>query len=198
MILDSDFVSLITNQVKSSSDNWGTGVILYNRAKDSILMAERTDTHQLATPGGKVELNESPKDGIIRECLEESNVRIVNMCCYGFRTHSDDHNRDWVDYLFYSDVFDDREIRNQKSEMGPFKWYPVNSIISLDLFKPCSVAIDAALSIGLLDGNCDSSNYVPFIDVPSTPSAVSDSVVNAYSYTEPETIFTNNRGFYWD
>lgn len=197
-MIDNDFIALVNTGVKHSTDNWGTGVILQHPVTGRILLARRTDgEHQFASPGGKVEMGESPKDGILRECLEESNVAIKDMCCYDFRTHSAPNGKNWVDFLFYSNSFDDSDIQNQESEMEPFDWYDVDEALSLDLFPPTRAGLERAIELGLVS-NPEKLGFIEFVDCPRSASEVMDSVTNAYSYEEPETVFVNNQGFYWD
>lgn len=200
-MVDKDFYDLVNNGVKRSSDNWGTGVILQHPVTNKILLARRTDgDKQYASPGGKVEYQESPKEGILRECREESNVTIKDMCCYDFRTHSSPNGKNWVDFLFYSNNFDDSDIHNQPSEMEEFSWFNVEDALNLDLFPPTKAALKRAVELGLTAGSCDEQNYIPFVDCPSTPSAVQDSCCCAYSFVEPEKIFDKGDAPYlpWD
>ena len=199
-MIDKDFYDLVTNGFKHSNDNWGTGVILQHPITKKILLARRTDGNkEYASPGGKVEYSESPKDGILRECKEESNVTIHDMCCYDFRTHSSSNGKNWVDFLFYSNNFDDSNIKNQETEMEPFDWFDVDEALKLNLFPPTKASIERACELGLLSDTCSKENYIPFVDCPTSPSEVVDSCCCAYSYQEPDQIFTtNNQGLYWD
>lgn len=197
-MMDRDFVELVNTGVKHSTDNWGCGVILQHPQTKKILLARRTDTHTWASPGGKVEYQESPKQGVLRECKEESNVTIHNMSCYDYRVHTAPNGKNWVDFLFYSDSFDDSDVKPQATEMEPFEWFTVDEALQLDMFEPTKRALLSAIALGLLDGTCDEENYIPFVDCPSTPSAAQDSCHCAYSFVEPETVFANNQGLYWD
>lgn len=198
-MMDRDFYDLVTNGKKHSTDNWGTGVILQHPQTKKILMARRTDGDRpYATPGGKVEYGESPMEGICRECLEESNVAIHDMKCYDFRTHSSANGKNWVDFLFYSDSFDDSDIQNQETEMEPFEWFDVDEAMELNLFPPTRASLESAISLGLLEGNCHEKDYIPFVDCPTSGFAAKDSCINAYSYQEPEQVFTTHQFLEWD
>lgn len=197
-MIDNDFYQLVTSGFKHSNDNWGTGVILQHPQTKKILLAKRTDTKEYASPGGKVEYSESPKDGILRECKEESNVTIRDMCCYDFRTHSSPNGKNWVDFLFYSNDFDDSDIKNQEKEMEQFEWFDVDEALKLDLFPPTKASLERACELGLLDGNCSEENYIPFVECPSTASGVQDSCCCAYSYSQPEEVFTTHQLLPWD
>ena len=194
-----DFINMVNNGVKRSSDNWGTGIILQNPMTKKILLAKRTDTGEYGTPGGKVEYQESPKQGVIRECKEESNVTIKDMICYGNNLHVAPNGKNWVDFLFYSNAFDDSNIKNQETEMEPFDWYSVDEALSMNLFPPSRTGLELAISAGVLDGVTD--NFIKFVDCPTTASAVSDSYPCQYSYCEPEQTFEGklvSPWIYWD
>lgn len=198
-MIDNDFYQLVTNGFKHSNDNWGTGIILQHPQTKKILLARRTDGNkEYASPGGKVEYSESPKDGILRECKEESNVVIHDMKCYDFRTHTSPNGKNWVDFLFYSDKFDDSNIQNQASEMEPFEWFTVHEALQLELFPPTKAALERAMEIGLLTGDCSENSYIPFVECPKSASGVKDSCCCAYSYSEPEQVFTTHQWLPWD
>lgn len=198
-MMTNDFKSLVTSGVKQSSDNWGTGIILQHPQTKMILLAKRTDTGTYGGPGGKVELKESPLEGIIRECKEESNITINSMVCYGDNLHDSPNGKNWVDFLFYSDDFDDSDIQNQASEMEPFAWYSVTDALGMDLFPPTRTALEMAYQIGLLNSECDDSqNYIPFTECPTSATEVVDSPCCQYSWCEPEKIFTTHQWLYWD
>lgn len=198
-MIDKDFYDLVNSGIKHSNDNWGTGIILQHPQTGKILLAKRTDGNKpYASPGGKVEYQECPRDGILRECKEESNVDVYDMVCYDFRTHSSPNGKNWVDFLFYSNNFDDSNIQNQVSEMEPFEWFDIDEALQLDLFPPTRAALERAVEIGLINGNCPESEYIPFVECSTSGFTVKDSVCCAYSYEEPEQVFTTHQGLDWD
>ena len=192
-----DFINLVNNGVKRSTDNWGTGVILQHPETGKILLAKRTDTGEYGSPGGKVENSESPSQGVVRECLEESNVKIKDMYCYGNNLHTSPNGKNWVDFLFYSNSFDDTNIQNQETEMEPFDWFDVHQALNLNLFPPTRTALEMALECGLLNND----GYIPYMTCPTSASAVSDSYPCQYSYVEPEQTYEGkltSPWIYWD
>lgn len=191
-----DLLSVV-NTPKPSNYKWGCGVILQDPNTKKILMAKRTDNNKLSTVGGTVEHQESPLQAICRETKEESNVTINNLKYYGCDTHSSP-NGDWTTFLFYSDDFDASNIQNQVEEMGEYSWYDPNEIDLDDpeLFEPCRLALEQAYSNGLLVDKAD--NSIPYVQCPSTATSASSAVHCAYSYQEPEKVFVDNQGFYWD
>lgn len=199
-MIDNDFINLVNSGVKRSTDNWGTGIILQHPQTKKILLAKRVDTGDYGGPGGKVELSESPRDGILRETKEESNITIRDMSCYDFKTHTSPNGKNWVDFLFYSNNFDDSDIKNQPSEMGEFGWYDVSETMRMNLFPPTRAGIERALELGLLDGTADTANYIPFVDCPTSATAVMDSPPCQYSFQpQPEVFDSPNYNWYeWD
>jgi 8-oxo-dGTP pyrophosphatase MutT (NUDIX family) len=68
------------------------GLIIYSKATDRILYLLRTDKHgEWGLPGGKTEPNETLREAIKRECLEEinwwdENVKLLPIECYNSST----------------------------------------------------------------------------------------------------------------
>ena len=204
--MTNDFKDLVCCGVKHSTDNWGTGVIIHDPITNCILLAKRTDTGTYGTPGGKVEMGESPKDGVIRECLEESNVKINSMVCYGDNLHSSPNGKNWVDFLFYSKDYDASALKNQESEMEDWNWVPVSEALNMDLFPPSRTGLELAIERGILgDNQIDISDtvvkpawYIPFVECPTSASQIMDSPPCQYSYVEPEQVFTTHQWLPWD
>lgn len=189
-MIDSDLMNLVTTGKMKSGNNYGTGIILVHPQTKKILMGERTDNHLMATPGGKVELGESPLQGILRETLEESNIKVNSANLYDYRVHSSENGKNWVSFMFISDDFDDSNIKNQESEFGPLDWYDLEEIQNMDLFPPTETSIDRAVGLGLLgDLNPDTQHYIPFVDCGSTVCNAKDTCPCEYSYREPDIIF---------
>lgn len=190
-LIDKDTYDLVTTSKMTSGNNWGTGVILYNPDTDLIYLAERTDTHNLATPGGKVELGESPMQGVMRECKEESNLSLDNLMFYGYHCHTAPNGKNWTDFLFLSTKWHG-ELKNQESEMMEWKTYNVYEAIGLDLFPPCNFALKVALEHQLFDSlstkELDSNGFFPesIVEYAKKPSGIAlpDTDVCSYSYME--------------
>lgn len=190
-IIDKDTYELVTSAKMTSGNNWGTGVILYNPDTNTIYLAERTDTHNFATPGGKVELGESPMQGVMRECKEESNLTLDNLKFYGYHCHTSPNGKNWVDYLFISTKWHG-QLKNQESEMMEWKEYSVFDIYSMNLFPPCKFALEVAneyqLFDKLLNNNSDANGFFPDSFVESSRNspkiAMPDIDVCSYSFME--------------
>ena len=154
-MVDRDFINLVQKGSMKSGNNWGCGILLIHPDNGKLLLARRTDTHNFASPGGKVEIGESPMQGIVRECLEESNIGINSMVCYDSFMHTAENGKNWVSFMFMSNDFDYSNIRNQEREMEEFDWYSIPEALEMDLFPATRKSIERALELGILklDGN---------------------------------------------
>ena len=196
MVITNDLIDMVTTGTKTSTDNWGTGLIVQHPTTGKILLAKRTDNGMYGGPGGKVEIGESPKDGVLRECKEESNIDVNSMSFYGINLHDSPNNKNWVDFLFFANDFDASHLQNQPSEMDQFDWYDVDVAMQMDLFPPTRQGLNIALENGLLGGN--TNNTIPFMECPTSASQIMDSPPCQYSYEEPEQVFTTHQWLYWD
>lgn len=148
-LMDNDALQLVTTASMKSGNNWGTGVICYNPVTQKILMAKRTDTHNWCTAGGKVEVGESPLQGVTRECLEESNVLLKDVIFYAYGAHTSENGKNWVSFMFLSTNFDDSDIKSQATEVEQWQWFSVQEALMMDLFPPTRKSIETAMDMGL-------------------------------------------------
>lgn len=196
-MVDKDFIELVEHGKMRQGNNYGVGVILLDTQTGKIALAKRTDNHLWATPGGKVEVGETPKQGIIRETKEESNVVIRSMICYDYSAHTSPNGKNWLDFLFLSTDFDASKMKNQESEMEPFQWFTIPEALRLDLFPPSRKGLENAIELGILDlnkeipinevyANPDGNGYFPNFSecevCPSFNPYYSDNEGCSYSY----------------
>lgn len=154
-IVDKDALELVTTASMKSGNNWGTGVICYNPTTHKILLAKRTDTHNWCTAGGKVEVGESPLQGIVRECLEESNVLLKDVTFYGYSAHTSDNGKNWVSFMFLSTNFDCSDLKNQVTEVEPWEWVDVDEAMTRDLFGATRKSLELAHNLGLFSNSTE-------------------------------------------
>lgn len=200
MVIDKDLYDLVTCSKMKTGNNYGTGCLLVHPVTRKLLLAKRTDTGNFCSPGGKVEVGESPLQGVIRETLEESNVELRNPKLYDYEMHTAPNGKNWTSFMFMCDDFDEYTIKNQESEVGEWNWYSLDEALQMDLFPPTRKSIERAMQAGVLGNEATSTedNYIKFVECPTSASHVKDSCCCAYSYAEPEQIFTTHQGFYWD
>lgn len=201
MVIDKDLYQLVTTGKMTSGANWGTGMLIVHPTTGKILLGKRTDNGLMCSPGGKVEVQESPMMGVLRETLEESNIKIHSMKLYDVEMHTAENGKNWTSFMFLSNDFDDSGLQNQVSEVEPWAWYSLDDALKLDLFPPTQKSIERAIEVGLLgedtDESSDPSHYIPFVECP-TSGFGADSCCCAYSWQPQETVFTNSEGLYWD
>ena len=94
--------------------------------------------------------------------------------------------------------FDASNIKNQESEMEEFGWYDIEETLQMNLFPPTRKSIERALEAGVIGKETIEYKYVPYLDMPATASSVHDSCHCAYSYNDPEAIFTTHQLAPWD
>ena len=184
MTIDKDMYNLVTGASMKSGNNWGTGVLIIHPTTRQLLLAERTDTHNLASPGGKVELGESPVQGAIRETLEESNIVLNSITFYDVEMHVAPNGKNWVSFMFFSDNYDISNLKNQETEMGEFDWYDVSETLMRNLFPPTRKSVERALHLGILDNTLEYYKTLHFVDVSQFPPTHSDGCSCAYSEKE--------------
>ena len=202
MYIDNDLKELVTFSMMKTGNNWGTGMLIIHPVTRKILLGKRSDTHNWCSPGGKVEVGESPLQGVLRETLEESNIKVDSCMFYDFEMHVATNGKNWTSFMFASDQFDDSTIKPQESEIeGDWEWFTVEEAMSLDLFPPTRKSLERAIEADVIYMAHQDDNYIPFENCATSASMVSaahDMCCCAYSYQEPEQIFPTNQGLYWD
>lgn len=201
MFIDNDLKELVTNASMRTGNNWGTGMLIIHPVTRKILLGKRTDTHNFCSPGGKVEVGESPLQGIYRETKEESNIKVNSCIFYSYEMHVAENGKNWTSFMFITDDFDDTEMKSQESEIeGDWDWYTVEEALQMDLFPPTRKSLERAIEEDVICMAHEPDNYIPFTECPTSATAatIKDSCCCAYSYTEPEQVFTTHQGLSWD
>lgn len=94
-----------------------------------------------AFPGGKIEAEETPKDAVIREIMEETGVRAHVLKHLGSRSHPQTNKE--ISYFLCNCVF--QINRMAEDEVAEIKWCGKNEVLSLlstDIFPPVKKLID--------------------------------------------------------
>lgn len=148
--LTPELYELITQAKMKQGNNWGCGVVLVDPVSNKILIGERTDTHNFCTPGGKVEVGETVVNGVTRECLEESNLKLRSVKFMGYRVHTSPNGKNWVSFMFYSDDFEG-DVKPQESEIVSWNWVDHVELAALDIFPATDASLQVACKLGLID-----------------------------------------------
>jgi len=94
--------------------------------------------------GGKFESGETPEECVIRECLEESGLTIIDPHLHGFITFpgfSDDE--DWYVFLFSANKFYGEMIQSNE---GHLEWIDDDKLLSLPLWEGDLIFLDWLLN----------------------------------------------------
>ena len=90
---------------------------------DSLLHGEGTWT----LPGGKLGFHEKPTEGIIRECVEETGIRIKNpsLISVGNEIVHDNH---FVTLGFIASEFEGEAKVMEPGEITEWRWFPITEL----------------------------------------------------------------------
>lgn len=198
MVIDNDLKELVTTSSMKTGNNWGTGMLIVHPVTRKILLGKRTDTHDFCSPGGKVEIGESPLQGVLRETKEESNITVNSCNFYSYEMHTAENGKNWTSFMFVTDDFDDSTIQNQESEVEPWDWYTVEEALEMNLFPPTRKSLERAIEADVIYMAHKPDNYIPFVECPTSGFMVKDSCCCAYSYSQPEETFTTHQLLPWD
>lgn len=148
--MNKEVYDLLTTSKMASGNNWGCGVIVHDPVTGKILVGERTDTHDFCTPGGKVEVGETVLNALIRECLEESGLRLNSVKFMGYRVHTAPNGKNWVSYMFFSNDFSGTP-KPQLSEIVSWEWLDLLAVGAMKVFPATDASIQLACKLGLLE-----------------------------------------------
>ncbi len=102
------------------------GVKILIESEKGFLFVRNTYGHHAWTfPGGSKKSQETPENGAIRECFEETGLKISKVKYLGSFHNLDQRKKDTV-FCFYSFVKNPRIIIDQQ-EIADYKWHPLDS-----------------------------------------------------------------------
>lgn len=112
----------------------GVACLVINE-NDELLLETRSDNGFLCFPGGALDMGEKVEDGIRREVLEETGIKIDNLKLIGVYSGLDSRlrypNGDvtyYTDIVFLSKVRSDVKIAPLDKESTLIKFYKINEI----------------------------------------------------------------------
>jgi len=123
------------------------GILLFND-KQELLIVKPTYKEAWTVPGGSINLNESPRDGVIREVKEEINLDINNasFLCVDYKL---DKFGESLQFMFYGGVLTKEQvniIQLQSEELNEYRFINVNKVqdyLSTSLGKRTVKCLDA-------------------------------------------------------
>lgn len=106
-------------------------VMLFND-KQELLIVKPTYKQAWTIPGGTINLNESPRDGAIRETREEIGLEIGNISfiCVDYKV---DKYGESLQFMFYGGVLNKDQINKvqlQAEELSEYKFVNVDDVIN--------------------------------------------------------------------
>ena len=148
--------------MKNENTNWGqsvTGIVIKD---NKILLARHTyggGTGMLIVPGGYVNFGETPQDALVREFMEETNIKVkpINVIGIRFNMH------DW--YVAFSAEYISGEACSDNDENSEVVWLDVDeALIRDDVSQLTKELIKSAISnaCGLKYKEYSSTQYAPY------------------------------------
>lgn len=103
-------------------------VLIKNPSNQLLIVKQKTSLGFLWNfPGGKVELNESPKQAAIRETEEELGLRIHNVS-YLLRNNFLINNQTWQGNFFYAHSFSGVPVIKEPEKIFEVKYVPIDEL----------------------------------------------------------------------
>ena len=119
----------------------GTLGYIVNEAQTEVLLvhrnARKSDQHlgKYNGLGGKLEANEDPATGMVREIKEEAGINVVDMNLKGVInwTGFGPKGEDWMGFIFFIKSFEG--IPLNKNEEGDLSWHKIDEIDNLPMWE---------------------------------------------------------------
>lgn len=120
----------------------GTGMIIYNNV-GQILMGKRISQYaggKWCNAGGKLEFEEDPKECAIREALEETNIKVVDVQELGYMNDMEIYDgvteRHWVTLMFAGRAWNSADLMNvEPTKHEEWRWFHLNELPK-DMWDP--------------------------------------------------------------
>ena len=137
----------------------GVGLVLYK--ENQLLLEERVDCKNWGLIGGRVEVGESIEDAAVRECFEETSIKIKKEKLKLLGIYSDinqyriinypDNCFHAIDVIFSYQV--DKNIALKKSEESiEVKFFKISNL-PIDIVPPAKQPINEFIKLGLICNN---------------------------------------------
>ncbi|AST93283.1 MULTISPECIES: 8-oxo-dGTP diphosphatase [Sutcliffiella] len=106
-------------------------------SNDKVLLLQKPRRGWWVAPGGKMELEESVKDSVVREYREETGIYLKNPNLKGVFTfimkdkEEDKIVSEWMMFSFLATEYDGKNV--QQSEEGKIEWHDVEAVSELPM-----------------------------------------------------------------
>ena len=113
----------------NENTNWGQSVTAVVIKEDKVLLARHTygsGKGMLIIPGGYVNIGETPEEALVREYMEETQIKIKPIDIIGIRFNM----HDW--YIAFRARYVSGEASSDSDENSEVLWIDVNEALSRD------------------------------------------------------------------
>jgi len=109
------------------------GIVILNNKNEIFLMQRseksRNDHNMWSIPGGKVELNESVEDAVIRETKEEADVDVQELEHLGYADHIlPEYNQHWIAQIFLATKWTGEPKNMEPNNFDDVGWFSLDNI----------------------------------------------------------------------
>ncbi|MGX7047453.1 hypothetical protein RU86_GL000171 [Lactococcus piscium] len=113
------------------NENFRFAVELLIKHNGKYLLCKRSSDAKIAPgiwniPAGKVKYNEGIEEALIRECEEETNLKVSNVCYLDCNFINKEHKR--IVYLYVTEVADISDLRIDAGEFDEWEWIKAEDV----------------------------------------------------------------------
>lgn len=130
-------VSDIPHHLKNDSFRFAVELLIKHNGK--YLLCKRRSDAKIAPgiwniPAGKVKYNEGIEEALIRECAEETNLKVSNVCYLDCNFINKEHKR--IVYLYVTEVADISDLRIDAGEFDEWEWIKAEDVDNYESVNP--------------------------------------------------------------
>ena len=129
----------------------GSSAVIFDNAKEKILLTQRSDNKQWCIPGGRIEPGESAEEACIREVLEETGLLVSVKRIIGIYSNPDriveymDGNKYQVVVINFEAEVTGGKLATSNETIA-YGYYSRSEMNALDMLQPHIERIDDAIS----------------------------------------------------
>ncbi|WP_047915128.1 NUDIX hydrolase [Lactococcus piscium] len=121
------------------NDNFRFAVELLIKHNGKYLLCKRSSDAKIAPgiwniPAGKVKYNEGIEEALIRECAEETNLKVSNVSYLDYNFINKEHKR--IVYLYVTEVADISDLRIDDGEFDEWEWIKAEDVDNYESVNP--------------------------------------------------------------